>query len=240
MTYYQQRDSVLNDEPYCKETAEVECRPRRDSLADIEEGPSLQQIADETGVPLHILLKLNSAPPSTPLACAPLPPISVPTHETAAQTPKICPPLRRSPRRSPRTTTHYVRPGYVCECPNVAVKYLPPATSPPPMSNTVACNPAPSSPACVESPLFVAEDEPVDVTYPQRPVGRRWAPYPLSDVAPPCVTAVAHTSGDAKLVGCAVRKVGSGILRRSLRQTRHYVAEGYVCECPRMRRVEST
>lgn len=86
-------------------------KERRDSLAEIEEGPSLQQIADETGVSLHILIKLNSAPPCTPSACA----TSSPVHAQVMKT-------NAPPRRSQRLAAHHVPEAFVCECEYVAGK----------------------------------------------------------------------------------------------------------------------
>ena len=208
-------------------------RRRQDELDDVEAGPTLEQIADETGILLSILIQLNSpsiheaSKPSTPtLARAQSP---SPTHK------QHLPPLRRSPRN----TTHYIHPGYVCKCLHIKRSLKPPKCTDLPLPTPTVeqyiaapaqaspYSPPPSpppslaSPQQTESPLFVAEDELLDVTYPHTPVSMRWAPYP----AP-------HSSASemADTASCA-----AGVIRRSPRCTKHYVPSGYVCECLRMR-----
>ena len=210
-------------------------RRRQDELDDVEAGPTLEQIADETGTLLSIIIQLNSPSiheasnaSTQTLARAQSP---SPTHK------QHLPPLRRSPR----DTTHYIHPGYVCKCLHIKRSLKPPkCIDLPPSTPTVEqyiAVPAPASPYSAppsprpslaspqqtESPLFVAEDELLDVTYPHASVSLRWAPYP------------APRSSASEMTDTASSV--SGVIRRSPRCTKHYVPSGYVCECLHMRRI---
>jgi len=167
---------------------------RRDSLFDIEEGTLLEQISDETGTPLRILepLNLNFYPPTASLTRDYSPastskaasrvqskPARGPRMESVYRVscyadrceeivtwvPQTELPKPPSPRRSPRRATHYVREGYACRCPHVH-------------SGSTAH--AMSSVENVESPLFVAEDEPAKVIWKKQSRPGRWSPYPTS------------------------------------------------------------
>lgn len=211
----------------------------------------MEQISSETGTPLLILQRLNPCSLSSQ--------ISLTREQPPTLLPKAASPLRCSSRRSPRQTTHYVKKGYVCECPHVKRVVAVPAVvqvdrilaSPVcSVSPLPAVNPqespvnAISSPSIdnVESPLFVAEDEPLRVTRKQQPRSARWSPYPAPPPSPHRVQQVITSGGyiqadRSHYVSDMLRSVGSGVVRRTARSTRHYVKNGFVCECPHMRRV---
>lgn len=208
----------------------------------------MEQISSETGTPLLILQRLNPCSLSSQ--------ISLTREQSPTLSPKAASQLRCSPRRSPRQTTHYVKKGYVCECSHVKRVYTVPAAaqigqnlaspgcSAPPVSQAHL----PESPAHatstpsidnVESPLFVAEDEPLGVTWKQQPRNARWSPYPTPSSpykAWQVTTSGGYMQADpSHYVIDVSRAVGTGV-RRTARSTRHHVREGFVCECPHMRR----
>jgi hypothetical protein len=182
---------------------------RRDSLVDIEKGPPLEQISDETGTLLHILKPLNpdfyrtsgfkirdhsptfmQGRASTPVRAGP----SYISHEcqcfegcredAVTLSPIAEPQQYSSPHRSPRRATHYVREGYICEC-------GPHCQGNGSSVDKASCSSAESagslvyaalSPSVdnVESPLFDAENESVEIPWKRRSRRGRWSPYPSS------------------------------------------------------------
>jgi hypothetical protein len=184
---------------------------RRGSLFDIEEGPTLEQISNETSIPLHILQPLNPlsshhpasltrdrSPTFTPHVVTQgqsVPnrnPRYVPmyTHiqyvnssceEVVTWKPETDLPQPRNPRRSPRQATHYVREGYVCYCPHAQrggssvnnASHSSAELSESPVQ--AALRPIADN---VESPLFIAEDKPTEITWKKQSRRGRWSPYP--------------------------------------------------------------
>lgn len=157
---------------------------RRDSDFDIEEGPTLEQISNETGTPLYLLQQLD---PSS---------LSKATSLTRRQSPTFAPknaPRHRSLRQSPRRTTHYVREDYLCQCPHVKRVVFKSSM------NHVTAHPVEPSTLTTLTPV-------VDHSLPPRKNG-------------------------------VSKYLDRGVVRGTARSTKHFVREGFVCECPHMRRV---
>jgi hypothetical protein len=186
---------------------------RRDSLVDTE--PSIEQIADEIGIPLRALLSSQS---------------SLRTLESSLQ-PAACT-ARQPVRRSLRQHNHYVASGYVCECRHLKAMCFPTPTAAAMRGSKPVDFDTITQHFSINSPLFAAEDEPYQVTRHQNISSNRWAPYPKPFPSPPrtlqCDRDLAYTSSRPSPVV---------VVRRSARLTEHYVQSGYVCECPHMRLV---
>ena len=128
---------------------------RRNSLADVEGGPTLEQIADETGVPLNILVLLNCS-----------------NHFSASTATGDG--LEQPADHRRRSSFMEIEKGpRVEQIANETGRPLP---------MLVALNPA-DSPTHVPSPA-VAEDELLEMSCKQQPVHNRWAPYPTPSFPP--------------------------------------------------------
>jgi hypothetical protein len=226
---------------------------RRDSLFDIEEGPTLEQVSDETATPLHTLLHSNLSTFSNPT--------SLTCEQSSTFTTEAASPLRCSLRRSPRQTTHDVSEGYECECPHVKRVVIMPTK---PCSHRVVASPVssiphvapvhlPAPPVCatesrrlhvdnIEALLFVAEAEPLEVIWKDQSRSTRWSPYPTSPSPSYAYEKLSSTGSYAHEGASSLRSNASktpvrAAMQRAQRLMRHCVRDGYLCECPHMRRV---